>query len=49
MIIRPDRVLQTAAWFAVALSTAAQAQSPPRLPPSLPGPLSPVEADVVTP
>lgn len=49
MIIRPDGVLQTAAWFAVALSTAAQAQSPLRLPPPLPGPLSPVEADVVTP
>ena len=49
MIIRPDRALQTAAWFAVALSTIAQAQSPLHLPPSLPGPLSPVEADVVTP
>ena len=41
MIIRPRHVLQTAAWFALALSTAALAE--------VPGPLSLPAPDVVTP
>jgi len=47
MIIRPRHVLQTAAWFAVALSTAALAQEP--APPSPAGPLTLPGPDLVTP
>lgn len=47
MIIRPRRVLHTAAWFAFALSTAAHAQVSSPMP--VPGPLSLPGPDVVTP